>query len=290
MPRMRWAMRSGWNLSKFSSFSPVEAKRIGLPVTALTESAAPPRASPSSLVMTTPSNSAASAKDSATPTASWPVIASTTRRTSCGCVFLRIFASSAIRSWSMWRRPAVSTMSTSRRSVRACCSAHSAMSTGSLVGALLVDVGAGALADRDQLLDRGGPVDVAGGDRHVLAVLLQEHRQLGAGGGLAGALQAGHQDHGRAAVGHRQLAPGPPHQRRQLLVDDLDHVLAGIEALQHLVAEAALLDRLRERFDDLEVDVRLEQREADLPHRRVDVGLAQLAARADVGEGRLQAI
>ena len=57
---------------------------IGLPVTALTLSAAPPRASPSSLVMTTPSNSAASAKDSATPTASWPVIASTTRRTSCG--------------------------------------------------------------------------------------------------------------------------------------------------------------------------------------------------------------
>ena len=82
MPRMRWAMRSGWNLSKLSSFSPVEAKRIGLPVTALTESAAPPRASPSSLVMTTPSNSAASAKDSATPTASWPVIASTTRSTS----------------------------------------------------------------------------------------------------------------------------------------------------------------------------------------------------------------
>ena len=61
-----------------------------MPVTALTESAAPPRASPSSLVMTTPSNSAASAKDSATPTASWPVIASTTSSTSCGFAFLRI--------------------------------------------------------------------------------------------------------------------------------------------------------------------------------------------------------
>ena len=42
-------MRSGWKRSKFSSFSPVEANRIGLPVTALTDSAAPPRASPSSL-------------------------------------------------------------------------------------------------------------------------------------------------------------------------------------------------------------------------------------------------
>ena len=51
-------MRSGWKRSNWSSFSPVDANRIGLPVTALTDSAAPPRASPSSLVMTTPSNCA----------------------------------------------------------------------------------------------------------------------------------------------------------------------------------------------------------------------------------------
>ena len=50
-------MRSGWKRSNWSSFSPVEANRIGLPVTALTDSAAPPRASPSSLVITTPSKS-----------------------------------------------------------------------------------------------------------------------------------------------------------------------------------------------------------------------------------------
>ena len=56
MPRIRWAMRSGWKRSNWSSFSPTDANRIGLPVTALTLSAAPPRASPSSLVMTTPSN------------------------------------------------------------------------------------------------------------------------------------------------------------------------------------------------------------------------------------------
>ena len=55
MPRIRWAIRSGWKRSNWSSFSPVEANRIGLPVTAFTDSAAPPRASPSSLVITTPS-------------------------------------------------------------------------------------------------------------------------------------------------------------------------------------------------------------------------------------------
>ena len=54
MPRIREAIRSGWNHSSWSSFSPVEASLIGLPVTARTESAAPPRASPSSFVSTNP--------------------------------------------------------------------------------------------------------------------------------------------------------------------------------------------------------------------------------------------
>ena len=54
MPRMRDAMRSGWNGSRPVSFSPTPANLIGLPVTWRTDSAAPPRASPSSLVRTTP--------------------------------------------------------------------------------------------------------------------------------------------------------------------------------------------------------------------------------------------
>ncbi len=54
MPRIRSAMRSGWNRSKSARRSPVEAKAIGRPTTPLTERAAPPRASPSSLVRMTP--------------------------------------------------------------------------------------------------------------------------------------------------------------------------------------------------------------------------------------------
>ena len=50
-------MRSGWNSSSWSSFSPTDANMIGTPVTARTDSAAPPRASPSSFVITMPSNS-----------------------------------------------------------------------------------------------------------------------------------------------------------------------------------------------------------------------------------------
>ena len=54
MPRMREAMRSGWNGSRPDSFSPVPANLTGLPVTWRTDNAAPPRASPSSLVSMTP--------------------------------------------------------------------------------------------------------------------------------------------------------------------------------------------------------------------------------------------
>ena len=79
MPRMRLAMRSGWNCSKASSFSPVDAKAIGRPMTSFTDSAAPPRASPSSLDMITPSSSRVWWKASAVVTASWPVMASMTR-------------------------------------------------------------------------------------------------------------------------------------------------------------------------------------------------------------------
>ncbi len=55
---------------------------MGLPVTALTERAAPPRASPSSLESMTPSMSSISLKAEAALTASWPVMASTTSRIS----------------------------------------------------------------------------------------------------------------------------------------------------------------------------------------------------------------
>ena len=55
MSRMREAIRSGWKRSKSVIFSPLEANMTGLPVSEAIDSAAPPRASPSSLVSTTPS-------------------------------------------------------------------------------------------------------------------------------------------------------------------------------------------------------------------------------------------
>src|SRR5438270_865646 len=65
---------------------------IGLPVIARIDSAAPPRASPSTRVNTMPVMPARSPKAFATLTASWPVIASATRRVWCGVAASRTAA------------------------------------------------------------------------------------------------------------------------------------------------------------------------------------------------------
>ena len=73
-------------------------------------------------------------------------------------------------------------------------------------------------------------------------------------------------------------------ERDQLVVDDLDHLLAGRQAVEHLVPDRPLADARHEVLDDLEVDVGLEQREADLAHGGVDVGFADPAATGQVAE------
>ena len=117
---------------------------------------------------------------------------------------------------------------------------------------------------------------------------MRKRASLAGGGRLAGALEAREQDHRRRARRERDADRGAAHQRRELLVDDLDDLLAGIEPADDVGAEAALLDGRREGLDDLEVDVGLEQRETDLAHRAVDVVLGQRPVGAQVRERRLE--
>ena len=115
MPRMRFAMRSGWNTSRELGFSPIETNLIGLPVTSRTERAPPPRASPSSLDMMTPSKSTRFANSLTTFTMSWPVMASTTMSTWSGLTAFLMSTASCIICSSICRRPAVSTITMSFR-------------------------------------------------------------------------------------------------------------------------------------------------------------------------------
>ena len=91
-------------------------------------------------------------------------------------------------------------------------------------------------------------------------------------------------------LGERELRVAAAHEGRQLLVDDPHDLLAGREALRHLGAERAGPHLRHEVLDDLEVDVGLEQREADLAHRARDGVLVELAAAADVVQGGLEPV
>ena len=75
-------------------------------------------------------------------------------------------------------------------------------------------------------------------------------------------------------------------ERDELVVDDLHDLLAGRQAGEDVGPDRPLADARDEVLDDLEVDVRLEQRQADLAHRGIDVGLADPAA-AGQGAERL---
>ena len=73
-----------------------------------TDSAAPPRASPSSFVKMTPVTPSLSLKPRAVFTESWPIMASITRKMLSGWTALLIDESSSIKGSSIARRPAVS--------------------------------------------------------------------------------------------------------------------------------------------------------------------------------------
>ena len=139
-----------------------------------------------------------------------------------------------------------------------------------------------------ELVDGGGSLEVGGDEpRTLLLVLAQVERELRGGGRLAGPLQPAEEHHRRrTSEGEPRVAR--PHQHGQLVVDDLDDLLARLEALQHVLTERALTDRGDELLDDLEVDVGLEQREADLARRPGDGLLVETAAAAEVAQGVLE--
>ena len=123
IPRIRPAMRSGWNASNSSNFSPRPANLMGFPVTLFIDNAAPPRASPSSLVRMDPVMPSASSKCVATLTASCPVAASSTSKISCGLMIALRSTNSCTRFSSICKRPAVSKIKTLHACARAASSA-----------------------------------------------------------------------------------------------------------------------------------------------------------------------
>ena len=146
------------------------------------------------------------------------------------------------------------------------------------------------LAEALQLIDRRRPVDVASDEHRVSALLAKVDRQLGGVRRLAGTLQADHhQDLRRPVRSAERLALGAE-DADQLFVDDADHRLGRRQRLQHVLTDGPLANGGDEVLDDPEVDVRLEQRPANLSHRVVDICLGQATFAREPAERFCQSI
>jgi hypothetical protein len=82
--------------------------------------------------------------------------------------------------------------------------------------------------------------------------------------------------------------PLPTEDLDQLIVHDLDDLLARLDAVQHVGPQRALAHASHELLDNLEVDIRLEQRETNLAQGDVEVGLGDLGLASQTGSDRLE--
>ena len=83
---------------------------------------------------------------------------------------------------------------------------------------------------------------------------------------------------------------GVAEERQHLVAHDAHDLLRRRQALEDFLVDGAIADAIDERLDDLEVDVRLEQRHADLAQRRLDRLLGEAGLAAQGAENVLQAV
>ena len=265
----------------------------GLPVTDAIDSAAPPRASPSSLVRTTPSYPTPSRNACAVVTASWPIIASTTKRTSSGSTASRMSAACCISSASTPRRPAVSTMTTSW-SLRLASSIDSrATATGSPTPL----PGSGAKTGtptRSPLTwscwTAFGRCRSAATSIGVLPCSLSQSASLAASVVLPAPWRPASMITVGPDLAYRSRRVSPPRISTSSSLTILTTCWAGFSAPLTSSPRARSLTAPDELLDDRQRDVGLEQRDPDLARGGVDVGLGEPALPAEVLEGVGEAV
>jgi hypothetical protein len=111
-------------------------------------------------------------------------------------------------------------------------------------------------------------------------LVAQQFGELAAGGGLARALQTGHQDHGGWHGGEIERIVVLTHQPGELAVHHPDQGLPRIQVADDFLSERGLLDLRDEFLDYGQCNVRLEQGHAHFAQGVLDVALgeARLAA------------
>ncbi len=127
-----------------------------------------------------------------------------------------------------------------------------------------------------ELIHGGRPVYVERNEEGFSPLLLEIHTELRDERGLAGTLEPHHHDRRFPARENERLRFAAE-QRGQFVMDDLDDLLGGREALEYVVAERPLLDSCDKILDDLVVHVRFEQRAANFSSGLLDVFFRNLS-------------
>src|SRR5690606_22652472 len=118
-----------------------------------------------------------------------------------------------------------------------------------------------------------------------MPLLREPARELGGGRRLPRALQTDHHDAGRSLARPRDRLALVRHEGDELVVANLDELLARAHSVRGAAVANARLDRLPERLaldagekplDDPELDIGLQERETDLAQRGLDVVLIEL--------------
>ena len=107
-------------------------------------------------------------------------------------------------------------------------------------GALLVHGHVNLLAEGLQLGNGRRAVGVGRHQQRPSALLAEGQGQLGRASGLAGALEADHENHRRRTLRGGQTGSFTAEQFDQVVVDDLGDLLGGGDALRDLAADGAL--------------------------------------------------
>ena len=121
-----------------------------------------------------------------------------------------------------------------------------------------------------------------------MAALLEPRGELAAGGGFAGALQPRHEDDARRLGGELEAGGVGAEGGDELVADDFDDLLGGREGGGDFGAEGLGANFFDEVAGDVEVDVGLEEGEADLAEGVVDVLVGEGALAAEGLEGALE--
>ncbi len=160
---------------------------------------------------------------------------------------------SPISSSSMCRRPAVSTMSVSQPMMTGFAAGFFGQAFderragGFAFLVAFVEFGFDGFGDDLELLARGGAIDVDRDEHGPMAALLEPGGELAAGGGFAGALQAGHENDRGRLRGEFEAGRVFAEQCDQLVADDLDDLLGGRKRGEHLGSDgldANVLDQV----------------------------------------------